>query len=203
MRKSDLVEADQTKIRLQDTENGRTIIVSLWLIGTIATLSIWAGAFILGGNNSKVRELADAKVEEHSSQVLLPSLGPPSRAPGTWLWSELRGGECLKNFTTPFAEDFLVVSCESAHHAELLSATLISQEITDPYPGNSSVMAVARQLCDLSQQINIDKVAMFRDLRIAYSYPASLSQWERGERAVYCFLYSESRELFLEPIGPP
>ncbi len=200
MRKTDRVEAGQPRSRLRDTDNGQTIIVSLWLSGTIVTLLVWAGSFLLGSNLANTQETSEVEVAEPTIEVSLSSLGPPSLAPGTWNWSELRGGECLQNFSDPFAESFLVVSCELPHNAELIHATLISQNILDPYPGISSVVAQARQQCDLVEKIEIGKVAQFRNLQIAYSYPVSSVQWDRGERGVYCFIYSESGEHFLEPI---
>ena len=200
MRKMDRVEADQPKSRLRDTENGQTIIVSFWLIGTIATLLVWAGAFLHGSNLANPQEPSGVEVLEPTIEVSLPLLGPPSLEPGTWVWSELRGGECLQNFADPFAENFVVVSCDLPHNAEVIFATLISQNISDPYPGISSVVAQARQQCDLAEKVDIEKVAQFRDLRIAYSYPVSSTQWERGERGVYCFGYSESGEPFVDEV---
>ena len=102
------------KPRLTQTARGQTIFVSLWVLGTLVTLGLWVGAFVLG---QSVGAPEDAVVEEVVDVVEIstefPELGPPSQTPGTWAWDELRGGECLTGFSDPFAEEFQVVSCSS------------------------------------------------------------------------------------------
>jgi hypothetical protein len=76
-------------------------------------------------------------------------------------------------------------------HAELLSA-----DPEEPYPGDGAVLAAAREACDVRDLIDIEVAKNFSDLRTAYAYPVSSTQWDAGERGVYCFVYSESGETF-------
>lgn len=185
------------KPRLTQTARGQTIFVSLWVLGTLVTLGLWVGAFVLG---QSVGAPEDAVVEEVFDVVEIatefPELGPPSQTPGTWAWRELRGGECLTGFSDPFAEEFQVVSCSSPHNAELLHAELLSSVAAEPYPGDPAVLAAARAACDVRDLVNIDVAKEFSDLRTSYSYPVSEDQWDAGERGVYCFVYSESGATF-------
>ncbi|MDA2980297.1 MAG: septum formation family protein [Actinomycetota bacterium] len=185
------------KPRLTQTARGQTIFVSLWVLGTLVTLGVWVGAFVLG---QSVGAPEDVMVEEVVDVVEIaaefPELGPPSQTPGTWAWDELRGGECLTGFSDPFAEEFQVVSCSSPHTAELLHAELLSRVASEPYPGDPAVLAAARAACDVRDLVNIEVAQEFSDLRTSYSYPVSADQWDAGERGVYCFVYSESGATF-------
>ncbi len=185
------------KPRLTQTARGQTIFVSLWVLGTLVTLGLWVGAFVLG---QSVGAPEDVAIEEVIDVVEIaaefPELGPPAQAPGTWAWDELRGGECLTGFRDAFAEQFQVVSCSSPHNAELLHAELLSRESSEPYPGDPAVLAAARAACDVRDLVNIEVAQEFSDLRTSYSYPVSQDQWDAGERGVYCFVYSESGATF-------
>jgi len=185
------------KPRLTQTARGQTIFVSLWVLGTLVTLGLWVGAFVLGQSVGAPEDAAvEEVVESAESAPQFPELGPPAQAPGTWAWNELRGGECLTGFGDPFAEQFQVVSCSSPHNAELLHADLLSRVASEPYPGDPAVLAAARAACDVRDLVNIEVAQEFSDLRTSYSYPVSQDQWEAGERGVYCFVYSESGATF-------
>jgi hypothetical protein len=185
------------KPRLTQTARGQTIFVSLWVLGTLVTLGLWVGAFVLGQSVGAPEDAAlEEVIESAESAPQFPELGPPPQAPGTWEWDELRGGECLTGFSDPFAEQFQVVSCSSPHNAELLHAELLSRESSEPYPGDPAVLAAARAACDVRDLVNIEVAQEFSDLRTGYSYPVSQDQWEAGERGVYCFVYSESGATF-------
>ena len=185
------------KHRLTQTARGQTIFVSLWVLGTLVTLGLWVGAFVLGQSVGAPEEVAvEETLEVVEITAEFPELGPPSQSPGTWAWDELRGGECLTGFSDPFAEEFQVVSCSSPHNAELLHAELLSRESSEPYPGDPAVLAAARAACDVRDLVNIEVAQEFSDLRTSYSYPVSQNQWDAGERGVYCFVYSESGATF-------
>ena len=190
-------ESAPPKPRLPDTPRGQTIFVSLWVIGTLVTLGRWVLAFLWGQSvgapeEEVVTEVADIAPPE----VEFPELGPPGLAPGSWKWSDLRGGECLAQFSDAFAEEFQVVGCSSPHTAQLLHAELLSLDPEEPYPGDAAVIAAAREACDVRDLVNIEMAQNYTDLRTAYAYPVSSAQWEAGERGVYCFVYSESGETF-------
>ena len=189
--------APPPKPRLTDTPSGQTIFVTLWVLGTLVTLAIWGGAFVWGQSVAAPEDNVDVVMPEVVEPVVeFPELGPPSVAPGTWEWNELRGGECVSGFSDAFAEEFEVVGCSSSHTAELVRAELLSSDPDEPYPGDAAVLAQARELCDVRDLINREVAQNYSDLRTAYSYPVSQEQWDSGERGVYCFVYSESGDVF-------
>jgi hypothetical protein len=172
----------------------------LWVLGTLATMGVWVGAFLAGqfvAGGAEEPEETIAPVEEVESLV---SLGGPPRSAGQWEWSELQGGECFARFEGAFAEEFSVVSCQTPHAAQLAVADLISADIGEAYPGNDVVLARAREVCDLKDEVDAEAAAEYSDLRIAYSYPVDSAQWDKGQRGVYCFLYSESGQPLTTPL---
>lgn len=196
---SDQIEPENApaKPRLTDTPRGQTIFVSLWVIGTLVTLGVWVGAFLWGQSVGAPEEDIVAEVADTAPpEVEFPELGPPSLAPGSWEWSELRGGECLAQFSNAFAEEFQVVGCSSPHAAQLVHAELLSSDPGETYPGDAAVLAAAREACDVRNLIDIEVAKNYTDLRTAYAYPVSSTQWDAGERGVYCFVYSDSGETF-------
>ena len=183
--------------RLTDTPRGQTIFVSLWVLGTLVVLALWGGAFWWGQSVGSPEPIAEPETEEVVEQAVeFPELGPPSKAPGTWAWDELRGGECIGRFSDAFAEEFDVVGCTYPHTAELVRAQLLSADAYEEYPGEAAVLADAREICDVRDLINIEVAKEYSDLRTAYSYPVTKEQWDAGERGVYCFVYSDSGESF-------
>lgn len=194
-------EPTSPKPRLTDTARGQTIFVALWVVGTVATLGVWAGAFLWGASSGlSGNEQAVATLEPVAPEVSFPTLGPPPATPGTRPWGELRGGECIAGFQDAFAEEFQVVGCSSPHNAELLEAQLLSQDPNEAYPGDAAVLAAAREVCDLREVINREVASEYSDLRTTYSYPVNQEQWDAGERGVYCFVSSESGKSFTQSL---
>ena len=196
---TDQIEPESTppKPRLTDTPRGQTIFVSLWVIGTLVTLGVWVGAFLWGQSVGAPEEDVVAEVEDTAPPAVeFPELGPPSLAPGSWEWRDLRGGECLTRFSDAFAEEFQVVGCSSPHTAQVVHAELLSSDPGEPYPGDAAVLAAAREACDVRDLIDIEVAKNYTDLRTAYAYPVNSAQWDTGERGVYCFVYSESGQTF-------
>lgn len=194
-------EQASPKPRLTDTARGQTLFVTLWVLGTVATLGLWAGAFLWGSSQGLVGEDGTvAPPEPVAPEVTFPILGSPPATPGTQSWWELRGGECIAGFDDAFAQEFQVVGCLSSHNAELLEAQLLSDDPDEPYPGDAAVLAEAREICDLREVINREVASEYSDLRTTYSYPVNQEQWDAGERGVYCFVFSESGETFTQSL---
>ena len=187
--------------RLTDTARGQNIFVSLWVLGTILALGLWVGSFLLGQAVGADGEPPGPEVViSEDSGPQFPVLGQPAKPPGSWAWDELRGGECLTGFSDSFAEVFQVVSCSSVHTAQLVHAELLSRDRGESYPGDTSVLAQARDVCDVRDLISREVAEEFSDLRTAYSYPVNQEQWDVGERGVYCFVYSEGGDSFRQSL---
>lgn len=183
--------------KLTDTAAGQSIFVGLWIAGTLVVLAAAAGAFVLGqyiagdGNEAEPLVAVDVAPEE---AMVFPELTGVPQAPGVWAWGELRGGECIVDYTGAFAEEFTVVSCEESHEAQLVNAQVLSRETTANFPGEEQVLAKARDLCDLRDRVDYSVAEKYADLIVDYSYPVTTQQWDLGERGVYCFVTRQSGE---------
>lgn len=181
--------------KLTDTTVGQSVFVGLWIVGTLGVLAAITGAFVVGQSvASGAGDSDDVVVAEpivHEPVVFTDLTGPP-QAPGTWEWSDLRGGECIAGFEGAFAEEFTVVACTEQHEAQLLRAELLSRDPGAFFPGVEDTLAQARNLCDVRELIDYLVAGDYADLMVDYSYPVTAEQWDRGERGVYCFVTRQS-----------
>ena len=83
-----------------------------------------------------------------------------------------------------------------AHDAQVVAAQLVSRDPTEPYPGEGAMATQAREVCDVGDLVNREYAAGFADLFVEPSYPITETQWEQGQRVVWCFLRSGSGEVF-------
>ncbi len=192
-------ESASPQSRLTDTPRGQTIFVALWVFGTVIVLGLWVGAFLWGTQQGDGRE-SPLQPEAAAAAPELLVLGGLPQTAGTWDWFELRGGECISGFSDAFAEKFQVVSCTSPHNAQLIHAELLSDSLAEPYPGDAPVVAMARDLCDVRELVKREVAEEFSDLRTSYSYPVNQVQWDAGERAVYCFVFSASGQTLQQSL---
>jgi hypothetical protein len=178
--------------KLTDTAAGQSIFVGLWIAGTLVFLSAAAGAFLLGQNIADTQVPPVVVVEQEPAPIEFPVLSGIPQAPGVWEWNELRGGECIRGFEGPFAENYTVVDCGVPHDAQLLRAELLSRSPSAVYPGVDELTASAREICDLTEDVDYSLAQDYSDLIVEFSYPVTPEQWETGQRGVYCFVMSQS-----------
>ena len=126
------------------------------------------------------------------------SLGP--RFPGTWSWSELRGGECVMPYVSEWEETFGVVNCLTTHQAEFVRATLMSTEADDVYPGDDAIREFAIDNCADWEQDDLDRGERFDDLIVTPSYSLGLDAWQRGDRLVGCFVSRQDGGVFTDKL---
>jgi hypothetical protein len=182
---------------LTQSAAGQNIFVALWVLGTVIVLAAMVGAFLLGnyvagGSGPSVEEEPEASIIE--DRVVFPELGGLPQEPGVWAWDALRGGECLADFESAFAEEYQVVSCAGPYQAQLVKAQLLSDDPDASYPGEAEVLATSRAMCEVREVIDFAVAAEYSDLIVDFSYPVSVDQWNGGARAVYCFVLRSSGE---------
>ena len=175
---------------LRDTSSGQAIFISLWILGTLATLGALGLAYffgnVLGSQNLVEPEVDIVEVLEPATEFPNLALGP--RGPGTWPFDELRGGECVLGYSGAFAAEYTVVPCTSAHDAELVRAILVSSTPSEPFPGEEAMLASARELCSIDGLVNMVVAEGYSDLVLEFSYPVTEAAWDAGARVVYCFV---------------
>lgn len=189
------------RVPLRSTRRGQNIIVASAVAATFIFIGAAVGAFFVGqalAPEEPIEEIA-AEQELRDSEppvAEFPSLTGGPQAPGEVSWEQLRGGECLQDFETAFAETFLVVECSTPHDAQVITAQLVSRDRTEAYPGEAAMATQAREICDVRDRVNTDYAAEFDDLFVDSAYPATETQWDEGQRVVWCFLRSNSGERF-------
>lgn len=187
--------------RLTDTVAGQGIFVALVILATLAVLALMGTALWWGMQSAGVPpEAQPVSVEVEDPVPSFPDLTAGARAPGVWEWSELRGGECLAAFPGAFAEEYEVVSCSTPHAAQVVIAETLSRDPDASFPGEASVLEIARDVCDVYSVIDVDLAAGYPDLQLELSYPVNASQWEQGARVAYCFVTRSSGELLSQSL---
>ena len=197
-------EIPQTRrAALTSTKSGQAVFVGLWILGTLATLAALAAAYLLGqyiGAPPGEEDAVEVVIEAQTPVPKFPILSGEPVGTGTWAWDELRGGECISSFMGPFDETFQVVDCDAPHNAQLISAALVSRESGAAFPGQESLSATAREMCEGGDTIARFVAENYRDLVIEYAYPITNEQWVAGQRAVYCFVTSASGQMFTQSL---
>ena len=190
--------------RLTSTPRGQAVYLALWMVGTLGGLAALGGAFVLGQHLGAPAPPPVAVVAEDPEQpeLVFPTLSGGPVDAGTWAWNELRGGECLADFDGAFTESFEVVSCATAHRAQLVKAQLLNRDRSEVFPGEEAIAQRAAEVCELSEVIDRTYATEFNDLLVHYSYPVTEDQWDAGQRVVYCFVNSASGESFTKSLTP-
>jgi hypothetical protein len=191
--------------RLTSTPRGQAVYLVLWVVGTLGGLAALGGAFVLGqhlGAPALPPVVVVVAEDPQQPELVFPTLtGGPVDA-GIRAWNELRGGECLADFDGAFAESFEVVSCDTAHRAQLVKAQLLNRDRSEVFPGEEAIAQRAAEVCELSEVIDRTYATGFNDLVVQYSYPVTEDQWDAGQRVVYCFVNSASGESFTKSLTP-
>lgn len=127
----------------------------------------------------------------------LPTIAVSPRAPGSWSWDELNGGECIEPYTDATQDSFTVVDCDSAHTAQLVRVGDLRKDVSMPiYPGDAVIGPVATSACMKSGVIKASAFDSYPSLVVDVHYPTSQTQWNKGDTFYYCY----ARTIPLSPI---
>ncbi|PSL38503.1 hypothetical protein CLV49_2128 [Labedella gwakjiensis] len=169
-------------------------LVGLFYLGTRLPL-IFAGS---SGAAASATPTPTATPEPTAEQ---PASGP--LAPGTYAWDELRGGECLDPYSSPWAEEFTVVDCSQPHAGQLVFAAPYTDDPADPFPGEDVIASEIGLLCSAPGVVDFGAAAPFTDLQVQGSYPVSGEQWAAGNRDYFCFASRSSGEPLTTSVATP
>lgn len=104
----------------------------------------------------------------------------PAEAGGDHLgwraWHSITGGECLSSFVDPWQAQYLVVSCETLHQAQVLDAQKLTSD-TD-YPGFDALVELTAEKCHGLGLIDRDAYPALGQLTIARTFPQNASEWD-------------------------
>jgi hypothetical protein len=60
------------------------------------------------------------------------------------------------------------------------------------YPTTTQFQTELTPLCSAPAAINYGAASAVTDLQVSFSYPATVSKWQSGDRTYYCFIDRES-----------
>ncbi|SKA89112.1 Septum formation [Agreia bicolorata] len=128
-------------------------------------------------------------------------IGPA--AAGVHPWNELRGGECLDPFGTPWDETFTVVDCAAPHAAQLISRVSLNPDPAAVYPGEAAITAQLNLACTAPTVLDFAAAGAYPDVQWQASYPVSDAQWAAGQREYSCFITRSSGEQLTGSLQVP
>ncbi len=136
------------------------------------------------------------------STVTVPPTGTLP-AGQSYEWDQLRGGECVDPFTTPWAQQFAVVDCNAAHTAQLVYTAPFSNDPAAAFPGEDAIASQINLLCSKPGIVDLNAAAAYNDVQLVGSYPVTQDQWTAGQRNYYCFVTRSSGQQFTSSIAGP
>jgi hypothetical protein len=160
-------------------------LVALFYLGTRLPL-------ILGGSPTAEASATPTPTPTPTPTAEAPATGP--LAAGTYAWDELRGGECLEPYESPWAEEFTVVDCAEPHAAQLVFTAPYTDDPALPFPGEDVIASEIGLLCSAPGVVDFGAAAPFTDLQVQGAYPVSGEQWAAGDRDYFCFASRSSGE---------
>ncbi|HLP23786.1 MAG TPA: septum formation family protein [Microbacteriaceae bacterium] len=151
-----------------------------WVTGGLLALVVVVAAFFVGP-----RLFSGAGATPTPTQT--PGATPSAQAGlGSAAWDDLAGGECLSDYTTPWANTFTVVDCAGPHTAQLVYRGTVPGDATE-FPGEDAIAAQIPTLCTQAGVFDPAAASAIPNLQVEYTYPVTAEQWNAGERSFYCF----------------
>lgn len=182
----------------------RTQKILLGVAGGLVLVLALLALFLLG---TRLGSIAGAAPQPSASgsPSASPSPSPSATAlpagpvePGLWAWDELLGGECLDPFEGPWAEEFTVVDCAEPHPAQLVFRGLLLPAVegttSEPFPGAEELQTRVQTLCAAAGVVDLAAAGAYTDLQVQGTYPATVEQWDAGDRSYFCVVTRSSGE---------
>jgi hypothetical protein len=183
----------------------------IWTAVGLLAVAVLVLAFLIGTKlpgASRASAIASPSATPSNVPVPTPTVvavGPASI--GSHRWDELRGGECINPFTTPFVENFTVVDCGSPHAAQLVrrgtfaaggapaaTSATPTPSPSDDYPGLVALQSQIALLCDAPGVIDLAAAGAYSDIQFQASYAATAFEWKGGQHDYFCFVNRSSAE---------
>ena len=147
-------------------------------------------------------------MEPSAKPSVTPTPTPPvepagPQAAGVHAWNTLRGGECLQPYSSPWAEEFTVIDCATAHAAQLVYRGVLNADPAAAYPGATTLAAQMNLLCNAPGVIDLNVAGEYPDAQVQGSYPATAEEWGAGDRFYYCFVSRSTGEPVTASLAGP
>ena len=196
-----------------ETKRPTTLV---WVLAGVVVVIVLVGLFFVGqrlGSEFLVAapiptNAASSPPESTASETPTPTASPTVAAEVTAIqsagvhpWNTLFGGECLEPYDSPWAQEFTVVECATAHTAQVVFRGTFDADPASAFPGEAALAAQINVLCSAVGLIDLTAAAALADVQVQGSYPVSDEQWSAGERHYYCFVSRSSGEALTAPLA--
>ena len=162
------------------------------MAGGIIALLVLAVLFVLG---TKIPTATPPVAATSKSATPVPTPTPtPTPSPtgpaaaGVHQWGDLRGGECVDPYSSPFAQKFTVVDCAAPHPAQMVVRGTFPGVATAVYPGLESLQSQINLLCTAPRVIDLVTAGAYNDIQFQASYAATTDEWMKGQHDYFCFV---------------
>jgi hypothetical protein len=192
----------------------RKVLLLLIALGLAAVLALAALFFLgvrlgAGGSSTQATPTPTPTASPSPSETPSPTPAPTEEpaaagpvAPGTHAWDDLRGGECLAPYASPWEEEYSVVDCAEPHPAQLVYRGGFPTD-TPAFPGEQAILPQLSLLCSAPTVIDVSAAAPYGDLQVQGAYPVTAEQWEAGQRDIFCFVSRSTGEPLTGSIAMP
>jgi hypothetical protein len=165
--------------------------ILFWVAGAVIAILLLAVLFAIGTRLAQ-RTTSQPVVATTKSASATPTPTPTptptgAAAVGVHKWGDLRGGECVDPFTTPFAEKFTVVDCAAAHPAQMVARGTFPAAPA-AYPGLEALQSQINLLCTAPGVIDLAAAGAYTDIQVQAAYAASAAEWKDGQHDYFCFV---------------
>lgn len=164
-----------------------------WVAGGVIALLVLALLFVIGTKIAPAP--APVAAAKSAAPAVSPSASPSATAAtggpaavGVHLWSDLRGGECVDPYSTPFELRFTVVDCAAPHAAQMVFRGTFPGDATVAYPGLDSLQSQINLLCTAAGVIDLATAGAYNDIQFQASYAATAAEWTKGQHDYFCFV---------------
>lgn len=123
-------------------------------------------------------------------------------AAGVHGWNELRGGECLNPYTSPWVEKFTVVDCVVAHPAQMVFRGTFDPATTPTFPGAAALQTQISLLCAAPGVLDLAAAGQYADAQVQGSYPVTQEEWTAGQHDYFCFVSRSSGQPLTGSVAP-
>jgi len=178
-------------------------VIALAIAGGLVAALALVALFLAGvkiGESTETTPVASPTPSAEPTAVV-PVVGPV--APGTYLWNELAGGECLEAFASAWEQEYRVIDCAQPHAAQLLAIGQFDDAVSDPYPGVDELASRTAALCSSDNVIDFSAAKSFADLEVVASFAPTAEDWSAGNRDYYCFATRTGGDELTESVAQP
>lgn len=169
--------------------------ILLWVAGALVACLALIALFLLGmrfGQGSPASEVAAVPTSTPSAAAPVEPVEPVTAvgpvAPGDYSWDELLGGECLTFYESPWQDSYTVVDCAGPHTGQLLSRATLPDAAGAAYPAPADLQSTVTNACAATTVLDYAAAGAVDDIQLEASYPATVEQWDAGERTTFCFI---------------